>query len=132
MSDQKSNRREFLKKSGIGLFWAVPMSLLAERLVFRPVPAHAQKDAKLVMTSVNDPTAKALGYYEDATKVDTKKWPKRAGAEGAKQFCYNCMFYQTKEDPKKTTAAPCTLFAGKGVTAKGWCNSWAINPKVKD
>lgn len=125
------NRRDFLKKSGIGLFFSLPLALAANQLVFRRA-AQAQKDEKLVMIKPTDPTAQALGYYEEASKVDTKKWPKRAGAEGAKQFCYNCLFYQVKGEPKKTKAGPCTIFGGKGVAAMGWCNSWALNPKVKD
>ena len=73
-----------------------------------------------------------LGYVVDATKVDTKKWSKRAGAEGAKQFCYNCMFYQAKGDAKTSKVAPCQIFAGKTVPAKAWCNSWTLNPSVKE
>jgi hypothetical protein len=43
------------------------------------------------------------------------------------------MFYKdTSGNPKASKAAPCTLFAGKGVASRGWCNSWAQNPAVKD
>ena len=65
-----------------------------------------------------DPTAIALGYVADASKVDKAKYPKYA----AGQVCANCALYQGKAtDP----AAPCTLFAGKLVAGKGWCSAWA-------
>jgi hypothetical protein len=39
--------------------------------------------------SEKDPQAIALGYFEEATKTDTKKWPKYA----AGQLCNNCALY---------------------------------------
>lgn len=124
------NRRRFLRRVSFGFLWAAPVLTIGERLLFKSsFQAHANKE-KLVMVKESEPQPKALGYLEDASKVDVKKWSKRAGPAGQKQFCYNCMFYQTKSDPKTTTAAPCTIFANKGVTAKGWCNSWTQNPKV--
>ncbi len=62
-----------------------------------------------------DPMAKALGYTADATKVNTAKWKKyKAG-----QDCATCNLF-------RSTGAngTCTLFAGKEVSPKGWCNSW--------
>ena len=67
-------RREFLRYASAGALiatsggWAVSASaqpLLAE----------------------DHPIAVALGYKADASQVDVQKYPKRAGAEGAKQFC---------------------------------------------
>lgn len=64
-----------------------------------------------------DPQAVALGYVHDATKVDTKKFPKYA----AGQACATCALYQGKPtDPW----AGCPLFGNRQVAAKGWCNSW--------
>jgi hypothetical protein len=123
-ASNSSNRRQFLKQSGLGLAAA----LVGAKFFVRPVTARAQS---LVMVSESDAMAKSLGYVADAKKVDTKKWPKRAGAEGAKQYCYNCQFYQFTGDAKTSKAAPCTIFAGKGVAGQGWCNSWVQNPKVK-
>ena len=75
----------------------------------------AQAQAKL---SEKDPQAVALGYYEDATKTDTKKWPKyKAG-----QVCTNCALFQGKATD---ALGGCPLFAGKQVAGKGWCNAWA-------
>ena len=59
-----------------------------------------------------DPTAKALGYVEDAS---TSKNPKRK--PGAN--CSNCQFYSGGP----TGYGPCQLFPGKAVSAKGWCVS---------
>ena len=68
----------------------------------------------------DDPIAIALGYKADANDVDTTKYPKRAGAEGQKQFCYNCKLYQ----PSTSDQGGCTAIPGKNVTAAGWCNAW--------
>ena len=81
-------------------------------------------DTALVPLTEDDPTAKALGYYKDASKVDIKKWPKRAGAEGKKQFCSSCNFFTA--DGK--TQGKCSIFVGKSVQAKGWCNTWTPKP----
>ncbi len=64
-----------------------------------------------------DPTALALGYKADAKKVDTKKYP--AFVPG--QQCSNCKLYAGKPSDK---LAPCSIFAGKTVAAKGWCVAW--------
>ena len=64
-----------------------------------------------------DPQAVALGYLPDTTKVDKAKYPKH----DVSQQCANCQLYQGKaSDP----TAPCALFAGKSVAAKGWCSAW--------
>ncbi len=68
----------------------------------------------------DNPTAVALGYVHDAAKTDTAKFPKRAGPEGAKQFCDNCSQYQPTEDGWGT----CNIFPNYLVAAKGWCNVW--------
>ena len=64
-----------------------------------------------------DPQAVALGYKQDTTKVDGKKYPNHA----ASQDCSNCQLYQGKA---KDPTGPCTLFAGKQVAAAGWCSAW--------
>ena len=65
-----------------------------------------------------DPQAAALGYVADASKADTKKFPKYAAGHN----CANCALYQGKAPD---ASAGCTLFAGKQVAGKGWCNAWA-------
>lgn len=93
------------------------------RRVFLMTVAHtgavlsigAQAQTKL---DEKDPQAAALGYVADATKADTKKFPRYA----AGQHCQTCALYQGKP---ADAAGACPLFAGKLVAAKGWCSAWA-------
>jgi hypothetical protein len=64
-----------------------------------------------------DAQAAALGYVVDATKADKKKYPKYA----ADQKCSTCQLYQGKAGEG---AGACPIFAGKQVSASGWCSSW--------
>ncbi len=70
---------------------------------------------------VDDPLASALGYIEDATKVDREKYP----AYQPGQTCQNCILYP---DPTADEWGPCTLFQNRLVAADGWCVSWAKRP----
>lgn len=73
--------------------------------------------AALPALEPSDPTAKALGFVTDATKVDAKTYPTfKAG-----QKCSTCAQYQGKPTD---AAAACTIFAGKSVPAAGWCQVW--------
>ena len=74
--------------------------------------------AKPALVDEKDATAAALGYVADTTKADTKKFPKHDKA----QNCANCAIYQ---GVAKDAAGGCPLFAGKQVTAKGWCSAYA-------
>ena len=111
-----NSRRGFLKVTGLGVLAAAVSKIVS--------PANAEAQAPTAV-SEKDSLAQSLGYHADAKKVDAKKWPKHAGAEGAKQVCKTCMFYQAKGDPAKSAEAPCQIFAGKLVKANAWCNSWA-------
>ena len=75
----------------------------------------AQAQAKI---DEKDPQAAALGYVADATKTDTKKFPKYA----AGQNCANCALYQGKA---ADAWSGCPLFGTKQVAGKGWCSAWA-------
>ena len=88
------------------------MTLAASSAVLTST-AHAQ-----AALDEKDPQALALGYVADATKTDTKKYPKYA----AGQNCANCALYQGKAGD---AAGLCPLFAGKQVASKGWCSAWA-------
>ncbi len=65
----------------------------------------------------SDPQAVALGYKDDSTKVDGKKFAKH----DASQTCANCQLFQGKATD---AAGACPLFAGKQVAGKGWCSAW--------
>lgn len=123
-----NSRRDFIKLSTLTVAGA---ALLGKTIAPSSALAQATKGPKLPMVDEKaDATAKALGYYADATKVDTKKWAKRAGAEGAKQFCSNCLLLNGGK-VTADAAAPCSLFPNKLVATKGWCNSWIKNPAAK-
>jgi hypothetical protein len=81
------------------------------------IPQFAKASDKV---TEDDPTAVALGYLHDASQVDTAKWPKRAGAEGAQQFCHNCALYVDQGDGWGT----CSIFQARLVKGEGWCNAW--------
>lgn len=67
---------------------------------------------------VKDPAAVALGYVENATGVDLKKYP--AYVKGS--TCENCLQLQGKAG---NNYRPCGLFPGKLVSVSGWCSGWA-------
>jgi hypothetical protein len=104
MSNESSrspeNRRRFLRLSAAGLA-AIP--------IVRVGRLHAAE-----MVDENSPTAKALDYHADASKVTNPKRKKD-------QFCHNCQFFQ---GTAKDKPGPCTVFQGKDVAANGWCSTW--------
>ena len=119
-----SSRREFLLK-GMTLASALPLVLAAQtfsRTARAKGPAHVKP---------SNPQAKSLGFVLDGDKVNVKKWPKRAGADGKNQYCWDCMFYTPSPamDATKSKFGGCAIFQGDLVPDKGWCNTWAQNPK---
>jgi hypothetical protein len=101
----KTSRRNFLMLS-VG----VSSSLLLSRAAFADDTANKLSEA--------DPKAQAVGYKEDASRVDKAKFPDYATG----QTCGNCSLFQGK-----TTDAygGCTLFGDKQVAARGWCSSYS-------
>ena len=67
--------------------------------------------------SESDPTAQALGYLADGSKVDTAKFPKKAEGD---QTCMNCAQYTAAN----SAWGKCNIFPQGMVAAQGWCNSW--------
>ena len=96
---RNSSRRTFVLSvvvgGGVGRAFAQPAPVLSEA----------------------DPQAVALGYKADNTKVDKTKYPQHV----AGQQCNGCNFFQGKPTD---AMAPCQLFAGKQVSAKGWCSAY--------
>ena len=104
MSGQEKieSRRRFLKLAA---------GTATAAMLVSGLPRIARAD-DLPHVSEADPTAKALGYVEDATKTtDAKHKPG--------DTCINCQFYSGAA----TGYGPCQLFPGKAVSAKGWCIS---------
>jgi hypothetical protein len=81
------------------------------------LPAIAAQAADLPHLLPDDPTAKALGYHEDAKSVDVKKFPTYV----AGQTCTTCLQLQGTAG---AAYRPCNIFAGKVVNANGWCQVW--------
>ncbi|MGK0269416.1 MAG: hypothetical protein ACI88H_000047 [Cocleimonas sp.] len=106
-------RRNILKQSLCGLSAVAAASILAPQL--------AVAESELPKLTEDDPMAMGLGYKNDATTVDTTKYPKRAGDAGAKQWCDNCSLYTGDKDAEW---GKCSIFGGKQINAKGWCNAW--------
>src|SRR5580692_200768 len=77
--------------------------------------------AALTPLDANDPTAKALGFVSDATKVDAAANPTYKPA----QKCSTCAQYLGKAGD---ATAGCNIFAGHSVPAGGWCKVWAAKP----
>ena len=100
-------RRHFLRLTGASV-GVIAFASLAPRLARADDLPHLTSD---------DATAKALGYVEDSTKVDSAKFPNHKPA----QQCANCNFYQSAAGSEY---APCTLFPGKAVRGKGWCSAY--------
>jgi hypothetical protein len=67
--------------------------------------------------SPTDPTAQALGYHESTKTVETKDFPTYA----AGQMCSTCAQLQGNAGD---AWRPCNIFAGKLVSANGWCKVW--------
>ncbi|MEP7313583.1 MAG: high-potential iron-sulfur protein [Pseudomonadota bacterium] len=106
--NDKIHRRTFIKTAVLGAA-AIPTLLAAAE--------------GLPLLDPKDPTAMALGYVPDATKVDAKANP----THKAGQTCANCVQYQGKLTDK---TAACPLFVGKAVLAGGWCKVWIQKPGV--
>jgi High potential iron-sulfur protein len=84
-------------------------------VLLRPRQSQAAEPPHL---DVKDPAAQKLGYVENASQVDLKKYP--AYVKGSN--CENCLLLQG------TTGAhyrPCSLFPGKLVSVDGWCSGWS-------
>jgi hypothetical protein len=112
MSSSKTERRDRSRRSFLALAGITGAAALAG---IRPALTSAQ-GAQLPHVTESDPTAKALGYVEDASKVDKTKFPSfKPGAH-----CATCNFYQGKGSDEY---GPCQIFPGKSVAAKGWCAS---------
>ncbi len=100
-----SARRAFISSLGLA---ASAAALLQSRPARAAEPPHVD---------VKDPAAVALGYVENATQVDAKKFP--TYVKGS--TCEDCLLLQGKEG---NAYRPCNLFPGKLVAVKGWCTGW--------
>lgn len=115
MNKPDESRRRFLTQVAM----AVPAgAVLLNTVVANSAQAAAQAGA-LPKLSLDDPSAKALGYVEDHMKVDRKS--PLAARWAADQDCANCSQIQGKDGEEYR---PCNIFPGKLVHSKGWCSAW--------
>ena len=109
MSHDQSRRR-FLTLAAVAAASA-PLAL-------RVAQASAAAPAALPKLAATDPTAKALGYAENATAVKNPAF--KPGSN-----CANCNFYKGAAG---AATGPCQIFPKNSVAAKGWCSAWAKKP----
>jgi hypothetical protein len=104
------NRRQFLA--------TLAVAAAAGTVAARSGSLSAQDPLPLL--SEDDPTAKALGYVDDLSKVPAGEPLLKPGAN-----CANCLHYKAEQT---APVAPCALFPGKSVPANAWCKAWAARP----
>ncbi len=83
--------------------------------------ANEASAAGLTPLSPSDPTASALGFAVDSSKVDDKTHPTHTAA----QKCGTCAQYLGKPGQAR---GGCNIFAGHSVPVGGWCSAWAQKP----
>jgi hypothetical protein len=107
MSDTTNqSRRTLLKRLAIGASVLPLLDLSVSEVLAAGEP----------LVSLDDPTAKALKYTEDASRA--------AGAKPGSK-CSTCALYKGAAGAPQ---GPCAIFSGKQVKAAGWCASWAPKP----
>jgi hypothetical protein len=83
--------------------------------------SDAASSADLPPLDPSDPTAKALGFANDSTKVDASANPTHTPS----QKCGTCAQFQGKPGDAR---GGCNIFAGHSVPQGGWCKVWAQKP----
>jgi hypothetical protein len=91
--------------------------------VFRPTAEQwaIAAEAELAPLDPNDPTAKALGFVTDTSKVDAGANPTHKPT----QKCGTCAQFQGKPGDAR---GGCNIFSGHSVPQGGWCKVWAQKP----
>jgi hypothetical protein len=90
-------------------------------LAITRVPGASAAAVPLVPLSSADPTAQALSYSEDSSKVDAALNPMHK----PDQKCSGCAQYLGKPGDAR---GGCNIYAGKSVSANGWCKAWVKKP----
>ena len=111
MDRNKLTRRVFLRNAAV----AFPVGVIV-------IEGTAQAQ-DLPHVELDDPTAKALYYVNDASKIDASQPGYTNYKEG--EDCANCV--QLQGEPGQDWR-PCNLFPGKLVSATGWCSVWTKKP----
>lgn len=101
----------FLLEGGLGLI----SKLSADKKNSFPIPG----DEHPVLES--DPTAKALGFHQDAKDTDFNLYPERKEPTAKNQFCKHCAQY-TKLNERW---GKCNIITSGIVSSNGWCSAWS-------
>jgi hypothetical protein len=110
--ENEISRRQLMKSGLLAAGALAPVMVLV---------GNSARAAELTPLDPKDPTASALHFTNDATKVDAKANPTyKAG-----QHCGTCAQFQGKPTDAK---AGCNIFAGHSVPMGGWCQVWAQRP----
>jgi len=116
-------RRHLLALITLGL----STDILAQKQKGKPASAGTNgaggpQSHKIPVQNLNPstPNAVALGYTSNHQQVDTKRWGKKASDQSGEQRCASCALFKAGDGNFGT----CSIFAGKRVAAKGWCNAW--------
>jgi high potential iron-sulfur protein len=107
----KISRRVVLKSALIGGAFMPALDLFAGSAAAADLPP----------LDPNDPTAKALGFVTDSTKVDAGINPTHKPT----QRCGTCAQFQGKAGEAR---GGCNIFTGHSVPQGGWCKVWAQKP----
>ncbi|MCW7493569.1 high-potential iron-sulfur protein [Leptospira sp. 2 VSF19] len=119
----KSSRKQFLTTS---LSWMTSLfliegglslttKLVAEKKTSPPLPEGLQP------VSESDPTAKALGYHQDAKHTDFNLYPERKEVSAKNQFCKHCAQYTKLNEGW----GKCNIITAGIVSSNGWCSAWS-------
>jgi hypothetical protein len=111
MNDATASRRTLIKLLSVGAVAVVSGGRML----------GASAAAALVPLTSSDPTAQALGYVDDSSKVSASAFPTHTAA----QKCSTCVQYQGKPGDAR---GGCNIYAGKSVASGGWCKVWAQKP----
>ncbi len=106
---------------GLGTLAALRTAAATTSATTKPAPAASPASGDKPHLQPTDPTAVALSYFEDASKVDATKFPTYKPG----QLCDNCL-QQTGNAGEAWRS--CTLFPGKLVSDKGWCKVYVKKP----
>ena len=98
--------------------------LMKRALLAGSVPALGLLEARaaeLLPLDAQDATAQALGFINDASKVDASANPSFKPG----QHCGACSQFQGRPTDAR---AECAIFGGKSVPYAGWCRVWSQRP----
>lgn len=102
-------RRRFIQLVPVGAGLALDVAA-------KPKPAPPPDPSTFPHLDERDPHARAVGYVEDAARVDRRSYPKFVPGS----TCDNCALYRIAAQ----SWSECTLFPRKLVAARGWCDAY--------